>query len=160
MKKIFLLILLLGAFNLPLSAAHIRGGELYYRYIGPASTANSSIYRITLKLYIDCGQNDPGQLDIQAPLTIFTKGNNMQYGGVQMAVMTSEEFIRYDPNSNRCITNPPKDVCYRLRYYEVTVELPNNALGYTIAFQRCCRIEGIENINPPSNDYGATYMCE
>jgi PKD repeat protein len=82
------------------------------------------------------------------------------YGNVHTAQWTKEEFIRYDPNSNPCITNPPRDVCYRLRYYEAIIELPNTINGYTIAFQRCCRIEGIRNLNPPSNDFGATYLCE
>lgn len=159
MKRICLLILITWGFILPLSAAHIRGGELYYKFIGPGTQPNTSIYLVTLKLYIDCGQNDPGQLDTEAFLTVFSKPSNQQYIG-RFARMTNEEFIRYDPNSNPCITNPPRDVCYRLRYYQYTFELPNTLYGYTIAFQRCCRIEGIQNIAPPSNDYGATYLCE
>ncbi|MEO8583322.1 MAG: PKD domain-containing protein, partial [Flavitalea sp.] len=115
----------------------------------------------TLKLYIDCGQNDPGQLDTKAALTIFSKPGNQEIA-LRIAPMKSEseKFIRYDPNSNPCITNPPRDVCYRLRYYEVTVDLPNVPEGYTIAFQRCCRIEGIKNVTAPSNNVGATYLCD
>lgn len=160
MKRISLLLLLIGLCTFSLHAAHIRGGELYYSYLGPGATPNSSSYRLTLKLYIDCGQNQVGQLDERAALTIFTKPNNVQYGSVRMAAMVREEFIRYDPNSNPCINNPPTDVCYRLRYYEAVIELPNTPDGYTIAFQRCCRIQGIQNLNPPSNDVGATYLCE
>lgn len=160
MKRICLLILAIAGSILPLSAAHIRGGELYYKYLGPGSSANTSRYLLTLKLYIDCGQNDPGQLDEEAALTIFSKPENQQIGGPRMARMTSEQFIRYDPASNPCITNPPRDVCYRLRFYEIEIDLPNDPEGYTIAFQRCCRIEGIQNLTPPSNDFGATYLCE
>jgi PKD repeat protein len=159
MKKICLLILITGGFILPLSAAHIRGGELYYRYQGPGVAPNTSSYLVTLKLYIDCGQNDPGQLDTEVFLTVFTKPDNREYIG-RYAQMVDEDFIRYDPASNPCINNPPRDVCYRLRYYQTTFELPNTNQGYTIAFQRCCRIEGIKNIVAPSNDYGATYSCE
>lgn len=159
MKRCCILILIFGGFILPLSAAHIRGGELYYKYLGPGASPNTSSYLVTLKLYIDCGQNDPGQLDTEAFLTVFTKPGNQQYTGA-FARMTNEAFIRYDPSSNPCITNPPRDVCYRLRYYEHEFELPNSTSGYTIAFQRCCRIEGIQNIAPPSNDFGATYLCE
>lgn len=158
MKRLCFIILFWG-YVLPLSAAHIRGGELSYRYIGPGTAPNSSSYRLTLKLYIDCGQNDAGQLDNEAFLTVFSKPNNAQYTG-KFATMVRDEFIRYDPNSNPCITNPPRDVCYRLRYYETIIELPNTESGYTISFQRCCRIEGIQNIVPPSNDFGATYQCE
>jgi hypothetical protein len=153
-----LILILLGSV-LPVSAAHIRGGELYYKYLGPGAGANTSTYLVTLKLYIDCGQNDPGQLDKDAFLSVFTKPDNKLFLG-KFAPMIRDEFIRYDPNSNPCITNPPIDVCYRLRYYEYVFTLPNSPLGYTIAFQRCCRIEGIQNISPPSNDFGATYLCE
>lgn len=68
--------------------------------------------------------------------------------------------IEYDPASNPCISNPPTDVCYLLRYFETTIDLPVNAAGYVIAFQRCCRIQNIQNMPARSNDYGATYMCE
>lgn len=159
MKRICILILLITGLSLSLSAAHIRGGELYYKYVSPGA-GNSSIYTVTLKLYIDCGQNNEGQLDDEITLNIFYKETRQRYGDVITARMTKEEFIRYDPNSNPCITNPPRDVCYRLRYYSVNVELPNDPMGYVISFQRCCRIEGIKNMRPNSNDFGATYSCE
>ncbi len=159
MKRLCIVILLITGFILPLSAAHIRGGELYYQYLGPGLGTNTSKYRVTLKLYIDCGQNNEGQLDENAVLTIFTRPSNNYFEDVVNAPMVSEEFIRYDPASNPCISNPPRDVCYRLRYYEAVIELPDTPSGYTISFQRCCRIEGIKNINPPSNDFGATYQC-
>ncbi len=43
----------------------------------------------------------------------FYKSNNSRYGGVVRANRVDERFISYDPNSNPCITNPPRDVCYR-----------------------------------------------
>lgn len=160
MKRICILVLLLAGCSLYLSAAHIRGGELYYKYVSSGSSGNTSIYTVTLKLYIDCGQNNEGQLDDEITLNVFYKETRIRYGSVITAGMTKEEFIRYDPNSNPCITNPPRDVCYRLRYYTVNIELPNDPMGYVISFQRCCRIEGIKNMRPNSNDFGATYSCE
>jgi hypothetical protein len=160
MKRICFLLLLITGCSLSLSAAHIRGGELFYKYIGPGNLANSSAYTVTLKLYIDCGQNDPGQLDEEVILNTFYKSNNQRYGDVVVARRVDERFISYDPNSNPCISNPPRDVCYRLRFYEVRMDLPNNPMGYIISFQRCCRIEGIRNMTAPSNDNGATYLCE
>ena len=105
MKKICLLILITGGFILPLSAAHIRGGELYYKYLGPGSSANTSSYLVTLKLYIDCGQNDPGQLDTEVYLTVFSKPGNNEFTG-RYARMVSEEFIRYDPVFRLIVTFP------------------------------------------------------
>jgi gliding motility-associated-like protein len=159
MKRIFFILSMVFPLALPLYAMHIRGGELSYRYLRPGSTANTSLYSLTLKLYIDCTQNSAGQLDTQVFFSVFKKSNNSPYGGELTVPMTKDEFIRYDPNSNPCITNPPTDVCYRLRYFETTVELPNDPQGYVISFQRCCRIGGIVNVQPPSNGIGATYMC-
>jgi PKD repeat protein len=42
----------------------------------------------------------------------------------------------------------------------VSVTLPINDKGYTVAYQRCCRIAGIRNLISPSDAVGATYMAE
>lgn len=160
-RAIGIMLLLLGsAFSL--RAAHIRGGEMFYEYLKDGSTATATRYRVTLKLYIDCNATSPGQLNDEVNFTIWRNlsGGNFDKLDTFLVHMTKEEFIRYDPNSNPCITNPPTDVCYRLRYYSTEVTLPNLANGYTIAFQRCCRIVGIQNMEAPSNSYGATYSCK
>ncbi len=131
---------------------------MYYRWDSANSTATVARYIVTLKLYIDCN-SQPGQLDPDEPFTVFDRSNNSQYLNRRVPLI-SDSYIRYDPNSNPCITNAPTDVCYRLRYYETTIDLPISASGYTIAFQRCCRIQDIQNMPGRSNDYGATYMCD
>lgn len=160
MKKFLIVTALLLTSSLLLQAEHIKGGEMYYTYLGDGATANTSRYTITLKLYIDCDARNPGQLDPAIPFTIFTRGDNVQYGAPLNAPLTTEQNISFDPNSNPCIGNPPTDVCYRVRYYSVTTTLPNTPLGYTVSYQRCCRIDNIVNLSPPSNAVGATYMCE
>ena len=146
-------------FFVPAYARHIRGGELSYKYLGPGAAANTSRYLIRLKLYIDCTANDPGQNETTAPFTVFSRSTNEQVLHV-LVNKTNEELINYDPNSNPCITNPPTDICYKLKYFETTVELPDIPGGYTIAYQRCCRISGIENIAGNSSNDGATYSCD
>ncbi len=146
-------------FFLPMYARHIRGGELSYKYIGPGVAANSSSYLLRLKLYIDCTASDPGQDEPTASFTIFDKSNNAQFANITVNRL-SQDIITYDPRSNPCITNPPTNICYKLKYYEATVELPDNAAGYTIAYQRCCRITGIENISGNSSTDGATYTAD
>lgn len=158
MKKVFFIFLFLSGLIQPLFAAHIRGGEMYYKYLGEGAPG-SSRYLITVKLYLICSASD-AQRDEVSPLTIFRRSDNSQYGAVLDAPLVRTETIQYDPNSNPCITNPPNDVCYLLMYYEKEVELPNTPEGYTISLQRCCRIAGIVNMRSPSNDYGATYKCE
>jgi PKD repeat protein len=144
---------------LPSFASHIRGGEMYYKYIGPGIAPNSSKYTVTLELYVRCDATQQ-QLDDNEPFTVFTKADNRQFGSVYNAPFINEIVITYDPMSNPCISNPPTDICYRMRFYETTIELPDNPNGYTIALQRCCRIAGIENIAAPSDNYGATYSCD
>ncbi|NII29591.1 hypothetical protein HB364_31220 [Pseudoflavitalea sp. X16] len=158
MKKAFFISIFLSCLIQRSFAAHVRGGEMYYRYDSANSTATMSRYIVTLKLYIDCNAGQ-GQLENVAPFTVFDKSNNAQIMNITVD-LTREEWIRYDPNSNPCITNPPTDVCYRLRYFVKTIDLPVNAAGYVIAYQRCCRIADIRNMPDPTNNYGATYMCE
>ena len=143
MKKL-LAILLGSVLFLAANAEHIRGGEMSYRYLGAGSTPGTSSYRLKLLLYVNC-QATGQQLDATANFTIFRNATNTQFGAVLVASLTDDRTISYDPNSNPCITNPPTDVCYRLRTYELTTELPDDPSGYTISFQRCCRINGIEN---------------
>jgi PKD repeat protein len=144
-----------------LFAEHIKGGEMFYEYLGPGSDANTSQYRVTLKLYIDCNATSSGQLDTEIKMTVYDKSTNGQLRGSPFtAPYIGDVFLRFDPNSNPCISNPPTDVCYRVRSFSTVITVPINANGYTVAYQRCCRINNIVNLVAPSNSVGATYMCE
>src|ERR1700712_3987027 len=90
---------------IPVYAMHIRGGELSYKYVGPGTAPNSSIYFLRLKLYIDCNANAPGQNETVEPFTIFNRSTGAQVYNISVD-KTSESLIQYDPNSNPCITNP------------------------------------------------------
>ena len=132
---------------------------MYYQYTGPGGQPNTSIYQVTLKLYVRCDAS-PQQLDPSEPFTVFTKSDNRQFGTVYNALLLSDQQIKYDPNSNPCIDNPPTDICYRMRFYSMSIQLPDDPTGYIIDVQRCCRIAGIENLLNPSDAFGATYSCE
>jgi PKD repeat protein len=161
MIKVLAIALLMFGLVQSLFAEHIKGGEMFYEYLGPGSGANTSQYRVTLKLYIDCNATSPGQLDPQINLTVYDKATNTQVAGSPfVAPFTNDVFLKFDPNSNPCISNPPTDVCYRVRSFVQVITLPINTNGYTIAYQRCCRINDIINLVAPSNSVGATYMCE
>jgi PKD repeat protein len=161
MRKVLAIALMLFGTIQSLFAEHIKGGEMFYEYLGPGSNDNTSQYRVTLKLYIDCNATSSGQLDPQINLTVYDKATNRQVQGSPFtAPFTNDVFLKFDPNSNPCISNPPTDVCYRVRSFVQVITLPINAQGYTIAYQRCCRINNIINLVAPSNSVGATYMCE
>src|SRR5688572_21939558 len=123
MKKVLVIAVFLCALIQPLVAEHIKGGELIYEYQGNGTAANTSVYRLTLKLYIDCQATNPGQLDNEIALSIFDKGNGVMIQN-PVAGLAGETYLRFDPASNPCIGNPPSDVCYRVRSYSVTVTLP------------------------------------
>ncbi|HEX6431108.1 MAG TPA: PKD domain-containing protein, partial [Niastella sp.] len=161
MRKIVAIALLMFGSIQSLIAEHIKGGEMYYVYLGPGSDPNTAVYRVTLKLYIDCNANSSGQLDDDIGLTVFDRGNNSQVSGSPFnAPSIGDEWLRFDAASNPCISNPPTDVCYRVRSFSTTITLPINFNGYTIAYQRCCRIDNIVNLVARSNSVGATYMCQ
>lgn len=130
---------------------------MYYIYDSVNSTATMARYIVTLKLYIDCNSQQ-GQLESTAPFTVFDRANNAQIRNI-IVNLDDTRRIEYDPRANPCITNAPNDVCYLLRYFTTTIDLPVSSAGYVISYQRCCRIENIQNMTARSNDYGATYMC-
>jgi PKD repeat protein len=136
------------------TARHIAGGELSYTYLGPGSNATSGRYRISLRLYRDC-QSDGALLDRSAAITIFQNGIAGFYLNLDVDSTAVKRVQLTSPGP--CIANAPI-ICYEIGIYETEVDLPFASSGYTIAYQRCCRIENISNINNSSNT-GATYTA-
>ena len=136
-------------------ANHITGGEMYYTLTG--QSGNNFTYHVVLKLYRDC--NAPAgsaQLDDAAPISIF---NNTNFASVWAKTVPRDRIVVLNLDApNPCINNPPL-VCYQVGYYEFDVTLPATAQGYTITYQRCCRIAGINNLIG-SNNVGATYTAQ
>ncbi|MFT3705412.1 MAG: gliding motility-associated C-terminal domain-containing protein [Agriterribacter sp.] len=138
-------------------ARHITGGELSYQYIPGSSTASLYRYRITLKLYRDCFSTG-AQLDPSASITVFINSSTgvVKQFGTYEASLNKQVLSLTSPG--KCIDNPPA-VCYELGTYVYEVTLPPNPDGYTVAYQRCCRIEDMSNIRG-SGQVGATYSAE
>ena len=138
-------------------ARHIKGGEIHYIYMGPGSAANTDKYLIRLRLFISC-QSTEGQLETKVALGVFRNVDNSQAFTYPLtAILSRSERINLSSPSP-CILNP-SPVCYWIREYTVTADLPRIPLGYTVIFQRCCRIDGIRNVSPNTN-IGASYTCQ
>lgn len=141
-----------------LMARHITGGELSYKFLPGSSTGTSYEYEITLKLYRDCFSTG-AQLDASAFITIYSKNS----AGL-LSVFENREvtMIRRDiltlTSPGKCIDNPPP-VCYEVGVYIFKTKLPANPNGYTISYQRCCRIENMSNVSG-SGQVGATYTAD
>jgi gliding motility-associated-like protein len=152
MKRL-LIILTLFFSSKTLLAEHITGGEIYYVFQG-VSNGNYN-YKITLKLFRHC-ENIGAALDDFAAIGIFSKPGNTLFMSQSVPRVRIEQLQLTTPGP--CITNAPS-VCYQAGYYEWEVSLPGSASGYTIAYQRCCRINGINNLIGSSNT-GATYIAD
>ncbi len=156
----FLLLLISDAF-----ANHISGGEIIYEYLGPGGTPNSKLYKITLRLFRD-NNGGGAAMPNSVYFGIFTNGNFAQYPGpgqfynVSISNGTGGEPVPVDPPPI-CMSNPP-DINYSVGFYTMNVELPDNAQGYTISYQTCCRIFPLQNVltqNQPAQGEGSTYVC-
>lgn len=125
-----------------------------YRYLGVGSTTNSARYRITLRLFRECS-SDGARLDTAAAITIYQTGSTQIYQNLLSPIDRVDVVTLSSPGP--CITNAPI-VCYQIGTYEEDIELPFNIQGYTITYQRCCRIENITNVLG-SGSTGGTYTA-
>ena len=127
---------------------------MYYRFTGMTSNGEYS-YHVTLKLYRDCFSSG-AQLDANAAIGIFNRTTNVLVYNQLIPKAMTERLQLNTPGP--CITNAPT-VCYEVGYYEFDITLPASAQGYTVAYQRCCRINGITNLTSSGNQ-GATYTAD
>ena len=153
MKK--LLVILFICCTVHSFARHITGGEIFYEYLGPGATAGTSQYKITLRLFRD-STSTGAQLDPTVNLGIFDKLSGAPVSGAPFSVNLDHiQNIRKSGNIP-CIINAPL-IVYQVGYYYLTVTLPNNQMGYWIAFQRCCRVDNITNLSVAIG-VGASYV--
>lgn len=159
MKKYLLLLLLSVVCLQDIYANHTKGGWMYYEYLGPGIADPSKLrYKIGLNFYVECNTPvpEPGWnfsvFDGASPYTFLQDIPVNPNPFIQILGCTSQSCYP-------CLSNVPAR-CYQISTYEVIVELSPNPNGYIISKQRCCRIIGISNIQPPSNNIGATYTIK
>ncbi len=128
---------------------------MIYEYKGPGSLPNSKSYTITLKIFRDEDCVSCASMPTSVTIGIFSNNNSQLYGGYQTIPLSYSETVPINPLPP-CITNPPTLV-YKVGYYIFNIDLPDNALGYTAAYQTCCRIDGIMNV---PNSIGATFTTQ
>jgi gliding motility-associated-like protein len=153
MKRIILFITVLIFACQELSANHITGGEMYYTYQGLSGSDHR--YRVTLKLFRDHFSSG-AQLDGSAAIAVFDRVT-----GATIAVYSvpkTNEIQLQLTSPGPCITNPPV-VHYDIGFYEVDIIVPASSNGYLVSYQRCCRINGINNLGGATG-VGATYTAE
>lgn len=152
MKRLLLVILIFFLFSAPSNAAHIKGGFFTYQYLGPG-TPGSARYKITLTMYMLCSASG-GQISDPINFSIFNAGTNQLFTNPSVPKISEYQLSKiYD---EPCITGNQNVCYYKIVIYELaSVELPITPEGYIIAYQRCCRIPGIQNITG-SGSVGST----
>ncbi len=144
MKRFLLVIITFLVLSAPAEAAHIKGGFFTYQYLGPGSAPNTLRYRITLTVYMICSATG-GQISNPINFSIFQAGTNQFVQNVSVGL--TSEFNLNKVYDEPCITGNETGCYYKIVVYDLaSVELPANGNGYTVAYQRCCRIAGINNI--------------
>ena len=154
MKKLFFSFII-SLFTSVAFANHITGGEMYYTLAG--QSGNNYTYHVVLKLYRDCNA-PPGSADLDPSAAIAIYNNSTRASAWSRSITMTRRIDLNLDSPNPCINRPPV-VCYEVGYYEFDVTLPATSQGYTIAYQRCCRIAGINNLIG-SNNVGATFTAQ
>ncbi|GAB3883533.1 gliding motility-associated C-terminal domain-containing protein [Spirosoma agri] len=135
-------------------ATHIVGGELELRYLGPQSAYS---HRINLNLYFDAINGDPGADDGRVSVGIFSKRTNQLIGYVPLNRISSES-IPYTNSACQTV-----NLSTRLIRHSLDVNLDpnvfNDAAGYYMSWERCCRNSNIINLQAPG-DAGSTFYLE
>jgi len=157
MKK-FLVTILLSFSLITTFAAHIKGGFLNYKYLGPGIVNPGFLrYKITLTVYMACNPSS-GQLTDPINLTIFNGNGTTQIANPSLSITSKYDLgkIADDP----CITGNQAGCYYTIVIYELNnYELPVTTDGYTISYQRCCRIANMDNVQS-SGQVGNTYTIK
>ncbi|HEY0042603.1 MAG TPA: PKD domain-containing protein [Flavisolibacter sp.] len=158
MKKIFLLLLICT--SLQGFANHLKGGFFTYTYLGPGTTnTDARRYRVTLTVYMECNASG-AQINNPITFSFFTGANSNGPAYANPEVSIVNQYNLGKGTDDECITGNQVECYYKIVVYELpSIELPPNAAGYTVAYQRCCRINGIQNISGNSNATGNTYSA-
>ena len=133
-------------------ATHIVGGELQLIH------QDASQYSLQMILYFDDIHGNPGAIDGDARISIFSKSSNAVINVVFLP-LTSDVIIPY--TNPLCASTP--DLRTRKLLYQRNIILDertyNEPDGYYAVYERCCRNHDIENIQNPENA-GATFYLE
>lgn len=153
-KRIIFIFLLACITHFTVSARHIKGGFMAYTYLGPSADGTKLKYKITLTAYMECGAT-PEQITDPINFTIFDAATRQMLYNPVVYVKTKYNLQKLQ--DEQCITGDQRECYYLIVVYELnSIELPISQSGYVVSYQRCCRIENMDNL-VVSGDVGNTY---
>lgn len=163
MKKIFFTIFIVFCF-FQNYAAHIKGGFFTYEYLGPGINNPTFLrYKITLTIYSSPNPSiGPGPgTQIWDPInyTIFRGKNTTPFDLVSVNI--KQQYLLSKLFASPCITGTNlTGPYYHIITYELNnYELPPSPDGYTISYQKCCRLNNMDNLTG-SGSVGNTWSID
>ncbi|MBS1637551.1 MAG: SprB repeat-containing protein, partial [Bacteroidetes bacterium] len=133
-------------------ATHIVGGSLTYVYLGGSS------YKVTLKLYRDCGS---GTASFPGSVVISVLGNNgTSFSPSKDITMNLGTVTNVPSGLSPCAIAPNPLPCVQEGVYTTTVtNLPPNAGGYHLYYQIVARNLSLTNVNATCNCVGESFYA-
>lgn len=154
MKRILLVVLCF--LTIPVAASHIVGGEFEILHI------SGSTYRVNLILYFDELNGNPNAKDADVTARIFRKRDNGFVRDVYLPLISQTPVSYTQPECSR------GEIITSKLIYSTTITLTddiyNDAEGYYLAWERCCRnytITNVQSNDPQVGQYaGQTFYLE
>src|SRR4051812_42286465 len=122
MKKCFFILVLIF-FSLSATARHVAGGELMYEYVGPGSDGNSSVYKVTLRLFRDSLSNGP-LLSIEQVYVGFYVNGSKVGDDLYLPIDGAVRRISLNVAAFPCLVGNVS-ASYEVATYSATITLPN-----------------------------------
>ena len=132
-------------------AFHIVGGEIEYLYLG------DGLYRINLIQYFDWEQDQNPGPEAFVTVFIFRNSDNREMSQHTLMLDTIELLENSNPQCNHDGMEIGR-IVYTSEV-ELLSDVYNDAAGYYIQWERCCRNAGITNL-VASDGTGMTYVLE
>ena len=144
MKK--LLVLIFGILSLGLSASHLSGGDIQYRYIGDSTGVNRQ-YEVLLRVYRDNSGIAMGNTQ-----TVYINSSCYSTQSLIVTLLAGSGGIA--PTLFDCVVPSSTTKTLEIYAYKGVVTLPGNCSNFNFSWNQCCRPGGIDNINT-SNGFGS-----
>jgi gliding motility-associated-like protein len=156
MKRTLLFLLFIIS-TLAVEARHLKGGFGTYTYLGPGVISPNNLrYRISYTVYMDCTA-DGNQIDNTISLTFFDGATRAQLSTDVVTISSSRLLSK--TTDDPCISGNQAICFYRVVVYEKEYELAPRPGGYIISYQRCCRVDNMDNLFN-SGTQGNTYAVQ
>lgn len=144
MKKLLFSLLLMVV--LPVYASHIVGGEFELLHLSGYN------YQLNMILYFDDVNGDPGAQDASVTVSFFRKRDNVFITSLELPLVTRDPVSYTQPACS--YDSLETDRLLYTANITLSPDTFNDAAGYYVSWQRCCRNYVIKNIYSEDTQHG------